>query len=260
MESSEEVKGEYLTTNIIWPKIGKTAARYKKEADKLQKVLGNLSVAEESTKNIEEYISLEEQRQKQNFSLTEIQKGTIYSLTLERFINAKSIINSIKDWLKNLKWSDDSCLQKAKLFYLSEASNQIFCEFHANPTEHSTNPHSLESELSVSKAALYSIEKLLVTVQEQLCLVKSENTAKDLNLYKRNENELDSKFNELKINLKNMKERIKHIVKNVKTKNRTNKMQKIKYESLSFIQDDWKKCKELILTILSAISDILRDK
>ena len=124
------------------------------------------------------------------------------------------------------------------MVYLSETSNQIFCESHANPTEHPTKPHTFESELSVSKVSLYSIEKLLVIVQEQLCLVKSENTEKDLTLYRRSEDELDSQFDELKLTLKNMKERVKHIFKNVNTSNGTNTMQKIKYESLSFIQDD----------------------
>ena len=103
MDSSEEVKREDRNTDINRPKTGKTVEKYKKKADKFQKVLDKLSIAEESTKNIQEYISLEEQRQRQKFSLTEIQKGTVYRLILERFVNAKSITKNIKNWLKNLK-------------------------------------------------------------------------------------------------------------------------------------------------------------
>ena len=88
------------------------------------------------------------------------------------------------------------------MVYLSEASNQIFCEFHANVADHPTKPLSFENELLVSKAALYSVEKLLVIVQEQLCFIKSENTEKDMALFELSEDELDSNFDELKLILK----------------------------------------------------------
>ena len=69
---------------------------------------------------------------------------------------------------------------------------------------------------------------------------------------------LDKKYDNLKNSLNSIKERVEHIIN--KFSNKTMMKEKSKYESLSFIQDEWIKWNGICKEIESIISEMIKDK
>ena len=61
------------------------------------------------------------------------------------------------------------------MVYINEDFDHIYCEYHANPTNHHTIPLELENQLNYFDSLLNALEKKLLYVQKQMASIRSEN-------------------------------------------------------------------------------------
>ena len=181
-------------------------------------------------------------------------------MIIEKLLDPDEIIGNIKIWQKSLKCNECNCKNEAKVVYIEEGFDQIYCELHAKPTDHQTIPLKFENELNIDESLLNALEKKLVYVQKQMDSIRSENFSfypDTLNGKKMKE--LEDTFNKLKNTISSLWIKVKSISKNEKNET-TNREAKNKYVSLDFIREEWKKCSSFCSEIDSTISEMLRDK
>ena len=164
----------------------------------------------------------------------------------------KNIIKTIEYWLQHLHCSVQDCPYNAIITYSGESSDQIYCQVHADPSKHFTEPIVFRNELTESEPFLHELEKELLYVQEKIIIAKSEN-ARDKS-YESIIEDLDSKLSIIKSTLNTMKEKVENLKEKSNTKKTTNKNEEFRYRSLSFIKQDCEKCSEINKEILSIIS------
>ena len=126
-------------------------------------------------------------------------------MTIEKLLDPDEIIGNIKIWQKSLKCNESGCKHEAKVVYIEEDLNQIYCELHARPADHQTIPLKFEYELNIDESLLNALEKKLVYVQKQMANITSENFSfypDTLNGIKWKE--LESTFQKLKNTLTSM--------------------------------------------------------
>ena len=68
-------------------------------------------------------------------------------MELEKLIRTKEIFDTIDEWIKTLHCSHKDCPREAKMLFLIENSDQIYCEYHAYSLKDLGNPTNLEDEL-----------------------------------------------------------------------------------------------------------------
>ena len=159
-------------------------------------------------------------------------------MIIEKLLDPDEIIGNIKIWQKSLKCNECDCKNEAKVVYIEEDLDQIYCELHAKPTDHQTIPLKFENELNIDESLLNALEKKLVYVQKQMANIRSENfsfypdTLNDKKM-----KELEGTFNKLKNTLSSLWIKIKYITKNEKPET-TNREDKNKYVSLNFIREE----------------------
>ena len=286
METKEETKHIYDTKETdSWKR--KAVDEYQAQIKIIHSVLSNSLLVEGSMLGLATGQDFCELIQPENIDLTKVFNGTIYTVKLEKMLDSKDIISKIDNWRKNLKWSSESCNSNATMTYIHENSAQIFCEVHSNMTEHLTKPHLFENEHTINKLALSNLEKQLMFVQERIWFINSEAVIKNFNLYESKRADIDWMLDELRNSFKMLNRKINSIINDTfkthkKTKSsvsyltksqdgawtqRTMKnetealtMQISKYQSLSFIQEEWKKWNIICFEILMKIYEVLRNR
>ena len=94
-------------------------------------------------------------------------------MKLEKLIKRSEIVNTIDGWIKTLHCSHLNCPRDAKMIFLIENANQIYCEHHAYLSENSIDPINLEEELKKNNAIMNVLEKKLLSTQKLMALVRS---------------------------------------------------------------------------------------
>ena len=193
-------------------------------------------------------------KQMTSSSLIEILKGEEYEIFIQRILNSNKIINKIQNFLENLKcWAKD-CPHKAVLIYADENIDQIYCRAHGVATKHSTQAIIFENEFNKWKPALHALEKKLLFLQVKMIIIRS--LSKEETLYENILEDLKKKFEDIKNIIKTMKNKIKYSTTSfINYYAKANGKEDSNYRSLSFIQDDCKKCSKIIHEILFLIFD-----
>ena len=188
----------------------------------------------------------------EGIDLVKFLKAKGHSYFPKRIVNSKNIIKTIEYWLQYLYCSVKDCPYNAIITYSGESSDQIYCQAHADPTKHFTEPIVFRNELTESELFLHELEKELLYVQAKIIIAKSEN-AEDKS-YESIIEDLDSKLSIIKSILNTMKGKVENLKEKFNTKKVTNKNEEFKYRSLSFIKQDCEKCSEINKEILAIIS------
>ena len=101
---------------------------------------------------------------------------------------------------------------------------------------------------------LCEIEGYLIRLQERIDYFNIENDKKDPKSYKKVKGLIEDNFGELKNLLESLSSKCMRI--NQLITKTTSSNSKMKYEYLTFIKDDYDKCKNTIFMILSMIPEI----
>ena len=211
MEIREEAKHIYDAKETDrWQR--KEVDEYQTQIKIIQSVIRDSLLVEGSMLGLATGQDYDELIQPENIDLAKVFNGTIYTVKLEKMLDSKDIINKIDNWRKNLKCSNESCNSNATMTYLHENSAEIFCEVHANMTEHLTKPHLFENEHTINKLALSDLEKQLVLVQERIWFINSEAVIKNFNLYESKRIDIDWKLDELRNSIKMLNRKINSII------------------------------------------------
>ena len=94
-------------------------------------------------------------------------------MKLEKLIKTKEIVRTIDGWIKTLHCSYLNCPRDAKMLFLVENVDQIYCEHHAYLSENLVDPINLEEELKKNNAIMNVLEKKLLSTQKLKALVSS---------------------------------------------------------------------------------------
>ena len=94
-------------------------------------------------------------------------------MKFEKLIRNKDIVNTIDKWIETLHCSYTDCPEKAKILFLMESSDQIYCEYHAYSIKDLYNPINLEDELKKNNTIMNVLEKKLLYPQKQMALIRS---------------------------------------------------------------------------------------
>ena len=195
-----------------------------------------------------------------NLDLTESLKGSVYDIEFEKLFDPDRIMEIIKEWLKTLHCAKCDCKNEAKMVYIDEGLDQIYCENHAILTEFQTTPLKFEHELGSKESLLSALEKNLIYTQKQMAKIRSENFNNSPNSSISEKMEtLESTFNKLKNTLNTLWIRVELVIKKEKSETTTRSDQN-KYVSLDFIQEKWKRCNRFCSKIDSIISEMQKDK
>ena len=121
----------------------------------------------------------------------------------------------INKWIKNLHCAKFDCNNEAKMIYISEGLDQIYCESHANLTDYQTIPLIFKDELEIHASLLNALERNLLYTQNQMTSIKSENCSITPNSSRIEKMEkLESTFTKLKKTLNNLLVKVENIFKN----------------------------------------------
>ena len=96
-------------------------------------------------------------------------------IEFEKLFDPDEIVGTIKEWQKNLEWSECDCKNDVKMVYINEDLNIVYCEYHANPADHHTIPLELDNQLKYIESLLNALEKKWLYAQKQMANIRSEN-------------------------------------------------------------------------------------
>ena len=80
-------------------------------------------------------------------------------IEFEKLFDPDEIVGTIKEWQKNLKCSECNCKNDAKMVYINEDLDHVYCKYHVNLTNHHTIPLELDNQLNYLESLLNELEK-----------------------------------------------------------------------------------------------------
>ena len=193
--------------------------------------------------------------QMKNIDLCQALKGTVFKTQLNQLCDIKQIISSVEIGFARLQW--DECDQQAFVVCEGdqEASFKLFCDNHFEELgSYSKSSINLIHDLKLNVIMLNELERHLARLQERMEYFSIKKDKKNPVMFKKVKGLIDDNFKELKTLLKNLASKCSLInqkgTKTIKSKS------KMSYEDLSFIKDNWDKCRNTIFQILSMIPEV----
>ena len=193
--------------------------------------------------------------QMKNIDLCQALKGTVFKTQLNQLWDIKQIISSVEIGFASLQWYD--CDQQAAFVCEGhqEAPFKLFCEDHFEEIGlYSKSSINLTHDLKLNVMMLNELERHLVSLQEKIEYFSIKKDKKNPVLFQKFKGLIDDNFKILNTLLKNMATKSSLIsqkgIKTIKSENKSS------YENLSFIKDNWDKCRNTIFQILSMIPEV----
>ena len=190
-----------------------------------------------------------------NIDLCQALKGTVFKTQLNKLWDIKSIIDNVKAGFASLRW--DHCDKHARNACEGnqETPYKLYCKSHFKVFgTHYQNSIYLKQDLRYNTMILCELEGYLIRLQERIDYFNIENDKKDPKSYKKVKGLIEDNFGELKNLLESLSSKCMRINQLITKTTISNS--KMKYEYLTFIKDDYDKCKNTIFMILSMIPEI----
>ena len=190
-----------------------------------------------------------------NIDLCQVLNGTVFKTQLNKLWDIKQIIRDIEVGFDSLQW--DFCNLQAS--YSCKVEQKTLYELYCKDClkEHGSDSKSiieLKTDLRLHLIILDELERLLIRLQERIDYFNIKKNKANFALFQKFKGVIDDKFNELNIILKNLA--IKCSLINQKGKKTIKSKSQMSYEDLSFIKDDWDKCRNTIFKILWTIPKV----
>ena len=137
-----------------------------------------------------------------NINLVKFLDAIVYRVKINKNLcDVKLIISCIEQGFSSLNCSQERCGAKAVMWVKLDTDIQaeLFCEEHAKSINHFTaSQHYFDSELKVNRSILFSLERLLIVIQEQMEYLRSVNSNKNMTVYSSIKPRLDEEYENLK--------------------------------------------------------------
>ena len=228
-----------------------------KKIKELQTLFKKLSMNEKLMLNLNTLKETKNFAQIKSIDLIKFLRGTQYSTKVEQFFEFELVFKKLEQGFKKLQCSHHDCeFQAVMAFKCKDGEPTIqYCNYHFNHSNFSTgSPKNFEFELRLHKLLFNEIEWQLVYIQDRIDFIKSDKNQKNMSLYAKIENDVQSNLKNIINILKTMTERIYQIDETKKMK-ANNKASIINFTDFSFVRKDLAKWRKSILTILSFISE-----
>ena len=169
-----------------------------------------------------------------NIDLTKALDAVVYRAKFNnKLCDVKMILSSVEFGFSQLMCTQSGWSEKAIMWNKStdDSLAQPLCKDHSNLIySPSKDRHDFEAELRNDSSALFSLQRLIVVVQEQMEYLISENSNKEMVEYSKIKEKLEKEYEDLKNTLNVMNVKAKQI-----TTKETKTSKALKYEDLTFV-------------------------
>ena len=227
----------------------------------LQTLFDKLSQNEQLMFKFDRLKSAKHFTQIKNIDLIKFLRGTQYSSKIEQSFEFDLAFKKIEEGFWTLKCSDPDCESQAIMAFKNKNDKPTmqYCEYHFNLSNNTTDdPKYFKDILKRHKILLYELEVQLAYIQDRLDYIESNKNQNKISLFEKIKNEVNKSFINIKSTLQNMTERVYQIEEDFKTQSK-NKAFMINISNFSFVNKHLAEWREIILFILSLISEFSSD-